>query len=60
MVRQLVWLKARLTWNGVRSDRQRRFGLPIATGLLLWLGIWLATSHYETATELAFVARVVP
>ena len=52
MVRHLVGLKARLTWNGVRSDIQRRFGLPIATGLLIWLGLSLATRHYQTATNL--------
>lgn len=46
MVRQLVGLKARLTWNGFRSDRQRRIGLPVATVLLCWLGLWLAQSHY--------------
>ncbi|MGH8873182.1 MAG: hypothetical protein ACRDWS_14560 [Acidimicrobiia bacterium] len=47
MVRQLVGLKARLTWNGFRSDRQRRIGLPVATMLLGWLGLWLAQSHYQ-------------
>lgn len=53
MVRLLVGLKARLTWNGVRTDVQRRVGLPIATGLLGWAGWWLATAHYDTATSLA-------
>ena len=48
MVRHLIGLKARLTWNGVRSDVQRRFGLPIATALLVWLGVWLAEQHYRT------------
>lgn len=48
MVRRLVELKARLTWNGFRSDRQRRVGLPVAILLLGWLGIWLARSHYRT------------
>ncbi|MGH8952321.1 MAG: hypothetical protein ACRDX9_12920 [Acidimicrobiia bacterium] len=47
MVRRLVGLKARLTWNGFRSDRQRRIGLPVATILLGWLGIWLAQAHYQ-------------
>jgi ABC-2 type transport system permease protein len=51
----LVGLKARLTWNAVRSDVQRRFGLPIATGLMLWVGIWLAKTHYATATRLGEV-----
>ena len=53
MVRLLVGLKARLTWNGVRSDVQRRFGLPIATILLAWCGWWLANAHYDTARTLA-------
>ncbi|MDP9144050.1 MAG: hypothetical protein M3N43_05045, partial [Actinomycetota bacterium] len=52
MVRLLVGLKARLTWNGFRSDLQRRIGLPVAIALLTWAGIWLARSHYETATFL--------
>ncbi len=52
MVRRLAGLKARLTWNGVRSDVQRRFGLPIALILLSWLGYWLASSHLETARAL--------
>lgn len=52
MVRRLAGLKARLTWNGVRGDVQRRFGLPIALILLTWLGVWLADSHLETARSL--------
>jgi ABC-2 type transport system permease protein len=48
VVRRLVELKARLTWNGFRSDRQRRIGLPVAIILLGWAGIWLARSHYHT------------
>ena len=47
MVLRLVELKARLTWNGFRHDRQRRIGLPVATLLLGWLGLWLAQSHYQ-------------
>ena len=53
MVRHLVELKARLTWNGFRSDRQRMIGLPLATLLLGWLGIWLAQAHYHNAVELS-------
>ena len=53
MVRHLAELKVRLTWNGVRADVQRRFGLPIATGLLIWLGIWLAREHHRIGSELA-------
>ena len=48
MVGALVGLKARLTWNGFRSDKQRRIGLPVAVILLGWAGIWLARSHYQT------------
>jgi ABC-2 type transport system permease protein len=53
VVRHLVELKARLTWNGFRSDRQRRIGLPLATILLGWLGIWLAQSHYRNVIDLS-------
>ena len=52
MVRRLAGLKARLTWNGVRGDVQRRFGLPIALILLTWLGVWLAGAHLESARAL--------
>ncbi|HLF60461.1 MAG TPA: hypothetical protein VI980_04715 [Acidimicrobiia bacterium] len=52
MVRRLAGLKARLTWNGVRGDVQRRFGLPIALILLTWLGVWLAGAYIETARSL--------
>ncbi|MBW3667033.1 MAG: hypothetical protein KY394_05490 [Actinobacteria bacterium] len=52
MVRQLVDLKARLTWNGFRHDTQRRFGLPIATLLIGWVGIFLARSHLDVYREL--------
>lgn len=53
MVRNLVGLKARLTWNGVRHDVQRRFGFPIATILLGWAGWYLATSLVATAGTLS-------
>lgn len=52
MVRDLVWLKARLTWNGIRSDVQRRIGFPVATLLLTGAGWYLATSLLETAPTL--------
>ena len=52
MVRNLVGLKARLTWNGIRHDRQRRFGFPIATLLLGWAGWYLATRYAEAARDL--------
>ncbi len=47
MVRTLVDLKARLTWNGFRNDTQRRFGLPVALFLLGWLGLFLARTHLQ-------------
>jgi ABC-2 type transport system permease protein len=53
VVFHLVELKARLTWNGFRSDRQRRIGLPLATILLGWLGIWLAQAHYRNILDLS-------
>lgn len=52
MVRNLVGLKARLTWNGVRHDTQRRFGFPVATLLLGWAGWYLASGLVETASTL--------
>jgi ABC-2 type transport system permease protein len=52
VVRELVGLKARLTWNGVRHDVQRRFGFPIATLLLGWMGWYLATGLLSTARNL--------
>jgi len=52
VVRNLVGLKARLTWNGVRHDTQRRFGFPVATLLLGWAGWYLATQLSETASTL--------
>lgn len=52
MVRNLVGLKARLTWNGVRTDAQRRFGFPVATVLLGWAGWWLASGLVDTAATL--------
>lgn len=52
MVRQLVELKARLTWNGVRHDMQRRFGFPVAILLLGWLAFWLAGRHLDVASSL--------
>ena len=52
MIRQLIELKVRLTWNGVRHDVQRRFGFPIATILLTWLGVWLASRHLGLTTDL--------
>jgi ABC-2 type transport system permease protein len=55
VVRHFVGLKARLTWNGIRHDRQRRFGFPIATALLTWLAFWLAGGHLDAVTQLRAV-----
>lgn len=48
MVRELVGLKTRLFWNGLRSDRQRQVGLPLIMGLVGWIA-WKASSAH-TAT----------
>ncbi len=53
MVRNLVGLKARLTWNGIRNDVQRRLGFPIATILLGWAGWFLAESLISNAGALS-------
>ena len=52
MVRNFVALKARLTWNGVRHDIQRRFGFPIAVILLTVLAVWLSSKHLEIVAGL--------
>ncbi|MGB8362228.1 MAG: hypothetical protein WCE80_12600 [Acidimicrobiia bacterium] len=49
MVRDLVALKARLTWNGIRHDRQRRIGFPVATLLLSGAGWFLSTRFLATS-----------
>lgn len=49
MVRDLLALKARLTWNGIRHDRQRRIGFPVATLLLGGAGWFLASRFVETS-----------
>ena len=52
MVRNLVGLKARLTWNGIRHDVQRRIGFPVATILLGWAGWWLAIGYLDATRGL--------
>lgn len=47
MVRQFIGLKARLTWNGFKTDIQRKIGLPVASILLTSAGIWLSTRHFN-------------
>lgn len=53
MVRILVGLKARLTWNGVRHDVQRRIGFPVATILLGWAGWWMASFYLDASRDLS-------
>lgn len=45
MVRDLAGLKARLFWNGVRSDRQRQIGLPLIFALLGWVTWQVGGAH---------------
>jgi ABC-2 type transport system permease protein len=47
VVRRLGWLKTRLTWNGLRTDRQRQIGLPAVLGLMLWIGWYLASRFVD-------------
>jgi len=57
MVPRLVGLKARLLWNGLRADRQRRIGLPLVVAALAW-GAWeLATSYRAALAGLPEAAR---
>jgi ABC-2 type transport system permease protein len=52
MARQLVWLKWRLLANGLRTDRQRRWGLPvIAIGLSVIAALG-AQFYYDTSRSL--------
>lgn len=53
MVGRLGWLKARLIWNGLRADRQRRIGLPLTMGLLGWGALDLARRYREAFAGLA-------
>lgn len=48
MVARLAWLKARLLWNGLRRDWQRRVGLPSLLGLLGVVS-WVLVSEYRQA-----------
>ncbi|MGQ0848868.1 MAG: hypothetical protein ACT4OP_07080 [Actinomycetota bacterium] len=57
MVAKLAWLKFRLTWNGLRRDRQRRIGLPAVIALMIFTAWRLARAyqfeHARLAPELA-------
>jgi len=57
MVPRLVGLKARLLWNGLRADRQRRIGLPLVVAALAWGGWELATSYRAALAGLPEAAR---
>jgi hypothetical protein len=52
MVRNLAGLKARLFWNGLKSDRQRQIGLPLIAALVTWAGWTVSTRHFELLTTL--------
>lgn len=52
MVRELFGLKARLFWNGLRADRQRRIGLPLILALVGWLSWRLTSAHLATLASL--------
>lgn len=53
MVRRLGWLKTRLTWNGLRSDRQRQIGLPAVLALMAWMGWYLASRFVSLHSTLS-------
>lgn len=53
MVREIVGLKARLFWNGLRSDRQRQIGLPFILGLIGWLALAVGGRHRRLLATIA-------
>jgi hypothetical protein len=55
LVRHFIELKARLTWNGFKTDTQRKVGLPVATILLLSAGFWLAHKYTAVYGSIATV-----
>ncbi len=58
MVAQLVQLKLRLLWNGLKADWQRRFGFP-ATMIALAVGaVFLAGRYLDTVGSLTAYARI--
>lgn len=58
MVRELVGLKARMFWNGLRSDRQRMIGLPLIVALVTWIGWRLAGANLATLRAIPADAAV--
>lgn len=57
MVRNLLGLKARLFWNGLRSDRQRQIGLPLIGALIVWIGWSAAHRHLDWLNLVGDAAR---
>ncbi|MGH2394579.1 MAG: hypothetical protein ACRDGH_14015, partial [Candidatus Limnocylindria bacterium] len=53
MVRELVGLKTRLFWNGLRTDRQRQIGLPLILALVGWIAWKASSAHVATLDSLA-------
>ena len=54
MVRELVGLKARLFWNGVRSDRQRQIGLPLILALAGWASWRIISANLGALNQLGY------
>jgi ABC-2 type transport system permease protein len=50
VVGHLVWLKSRLLWNGLRADRQRRIGFPLAV-IVLAAGAMALQRLYEAGLQ---------
>ncbi|HEX2155327.1 MAG TPA: hypothetical protein VHL52_15285 [Acidimicrobiia bacterium] len=57
MVRVLAGLKARLFWNGLRSDRQRQIGLPLIAAVVGWIAWSLSSGHHSTLATLDAASR---
>lgn len=53
----LAKLKLRLLLNGLKADRQRRVGLPLIVGLMLWVGTRLAGRYLDSMATLSDAAR---
>ena len=56
MAAPLATLKWRLLKNGLRGDRQRRFGLPFVAIALVIFAWWAASAFYERVSELSLPA----
>ena len=53
MARQLVWLKWRLLVNGLRTDRQRRWGMPVIIVGLTTIAVVGGLMYHRTARGLS-------